>query len=95
MCALRCMIGSVMPHAWKEREDLAKADLDIAAGERRVAEQIALIEQMTRKGQNTTEASRLLRNYDETLEQFRFHRQLILDEIARQEGPDPSDIPDP
>ena len=89
------MIGSVMPYAWKEREDLAKAEIDITAGEMRVAEQIALIEWMTNKGQDTTEARRLLRNYDETLEQFQVHRQLILDEIVRQERHEPSGTPDP
>ncbi len=77
-----------MPHAWKEHQDLAKAEADIAAGERRVAEQILRLEELSRDSHDTTEAERLLRNFEETLEQFRVHRQLILDEIARQEGPD-------
>jgi len=81
------MIGSAMPHAWKEREDLAKAEIDVAEGERRLAQQITLIQAMAKKGHDTEEATKLLWNYMQTLEQFRRHRQLSLDEIERQEGP--------
>jgi len=89
------MIGSTMPHAWKEREDLAKADIDIAEGEKRVAEQIALVERLAAHGHDLTEAKKLLQNYEQTLEAFQAHRQIILDEIARQEGPEPQHTPIP
>lgn len=75
-----------MPHVWTERDHLAKADMDIAAGEKRVAEQIALIEWMTKKGQDTAEAEKLLRTLEQTLETWREHRQNILDAIARENG---------
>jgi hypothetical protein len=62
---------------------LAKADRDIAEGERRVAEQIILIEQMRKDGHDTTLAKELLRNLEQTLEQWYAHRQLILDALGR------------
>ena len=80
-----------MPHAWKERQHLDRADADIAAGEGRVTEQIALIERLAVQGQNTTEAQKLLQSYQETLETWREHRQLIVEEIERLEGPDHED----
>jgi phage-related minor tail protein len=78
-----------MSHTWKEREDLAQADRHIAEGERRSAEQQRLIEQIAEAGQSTAEAKRLLWNFEETLDQFRVHRQLILDEMGHQEGSEP------
>ena len=87
----QAIIRSAMPHAWTEHEHLAKADIDIAAGEKRVAEQIALIAWMARKGQDTAEAEKLLRTLERTLETWRDHRRLILEAIARQEGPDRAD----
>ena len=78
-----------MPQASKEREDLAQADQHIAEGEARLAEQRRLIGQMTENGQDSAEAEKLARNFEETLEQFYVHRQLILNEIARQEGSEP------
>ncbi|QRM31374.1 hypothetical protein [Microvirga sp. VF16] len=84
-----------MPNDWKERENLAKIDADIAEAERRVAQQINLIRRMTLKRQETGEATKLLWNYMQALEQWRRHRQLILDEIARQEGPEPEAPPVP
>jgi hypothetical protein len=61
---------------------LAKADRDIAEGERRVAEQIILIEQMRKDGHDTTLAKEFLRNLEQTLEQWYAHRQLILDALG-------------
>jgi len=73
----------------KEREDLAKVDLDIAEGERRVNEQIALIERLAEHGHDVTEAKKLLQNYETTLEAWREHRHLIIEEIERLEGRKP------
>jgi len=67
----------------QERDHLAQADQYIAEGEMRVAEQKALIERMTEQGQDTALAEEFLRNLEQTLEQFRNHRQLILDAIAQ------------
>jgi len=41
-----------------------------------VTEQIALIEEVTRDGHDTTEARKLLRNYETTLEAWREHPRL-------------------
>ena len=71
----------------KERDDLARADQQIADGERRLSDQVLLIERMIKHGHDTTEAKRLLQNYEETLKQWHCHRQLIIHEIARLEGP--------
>ena len=69
----------------QEREDLIAADLHLAAGEQRIAEQIALIQTMTRQGHDTALARDLLRVLEETLVTWQDHRQLILDAIARHE----------
>jgi hypothetical protein len=71
-----------MPNAHKEREDLAKAEANIAEAERRVAQQITLIGWMAQKGQETEEATKLLWTHMQALQHHRRQRQLILDEIA-------------
>jgi hypothetical protein len=69
-----------------ECEHLIMADRHLADGEKRVANQIDLIAWMIQKDHDITEAQKLLRNFEETLEQWHVHRQLILAEIARQEA---------
>ena len=86
MRANRYMIGSAMPYAWKEREELAKVERDIVEGERLAAEQVLRIGWMAKRGHDTKEAEKLLRNCEQSLEQLRRHQQLILDEIVRREG---------
>ncbi|MPR11604.1 hypothetical protein FS320_32120 [Microvirga tunisiensis] len=78
-----------MPDAWEDREDLATVDVHIAAGERLVAKQSVLIEQMAERAHDTAEAERLLQDYEHLLQTWRRHRQLMLDEIMRQEGREP------
>jgi hypothetical protein len=80
------MIVGAMPDLQQEQLDLDRADLHIAQGERRVAEQILLIERMGRKGHDTAEAEKLLRNFEQTLENWRDHRRLILDALERGEA---------
>ncbi|WP_262271551.1 hypothetical protein [Microvirga yunnanensis] len=69
----------------QEREDLIAADRHLAAGEQRIAAQLALIQRMTRDGYDTTLARDLLRVLDETMATWQEHRRLILDAIARHE----------
>ena len=69
----------------REREDLIVADRHLAAGEQRIAEQIALIQRLTEHGFNTATARDLLRLLEETMVTWREHRQLILDAIARHQ----------
>lgn len=82
------MIGNAMSRMWKERKDPAEVDVQITKGERRLAQQITLIQWMTKKGQDTEEVAKLLWHYQQALEQLRWHRQLISDDIAPLEGPD-------
>jgi hypothetical protein len=77
------MMTIVMVDKQKEREDLAKADQDIADGERRVAEQIILIERMRKDGRDTVLAEEFLRMLEQTLEQWNVHRRLILEALAQ------------
>ena len=78
-----------MPDAWEDREDLATVDVHIAAGERLVAKQIVLIEQMAGRAHDMAEAERLLQDYEHLLQTWRRHRQLMLKEIMRHAGREP------
>ncbi|WP_262031495.1 hypothetical protein [Microvirga sp. Mcv34] len=72
-----------MVNIQQEREYLILADRHLAEGKRRIAEQIVLIQNLTRCGHDTTEAKKLLQNFEDTLEIWHTHRGLILDAIAR------------
>jgi len=72
-----------------EREHLARADRDIAAGERRISAQELLIERLRRDGHDTGEAERLLVTLQQSLETWRGHRDLILQAIDRLERTPP------
>jgi len=72
-----------MPDLDQEHAHLALADRHLAEGERRVADQSALIRRMSGQGHDTAMAREFLKVLEQTLEQWRIHRQLILDAIAR------------
>ena len=67
-----------------EQEALARAERDIADGERRVTDQIVLIEALRRDGHDVSEAEKLLQTFLETLVAWHGHRDEILVELARQ-----------
>lgn len=73
----------VMTDPVKEAADLAKADEDIAAGEKRLADQISLIEELKYRGESTEEAEKVRHTFEEVLKVFRAHRQLIVDALKR------------
>jgi hypothetical protein len=75
-----------MPNLEQERLDLDAADRHLAEGERRITDLILRIEDQTAEGRDTTEARKLLRNFEQTMETWRVHRQLIADAVAREEG---------
>lgn len=75
-----------MPDPALEREHLAKAERDIAEGERRITRQMLLIERMHQEGHDTTEAERLLLSLRETLAEWQAHREKILQELERHNG---------
>ncbi|WP_046867804.1 hypothetical protein [Microvirga massiliensis] len=77
-----------MPDLHQERLDLDRADRHLAEGERRITDLILRIEDQTAQGRDTTEARKLLRNFEQTMETWRVHRQLIADAIARAQPPD-------
>ena len=68
-----------------ERANLAKSDLDIAEGERRIQDQTCLVERLRRNGAATDTAEQLLHNLQQTLTVWKTHRDLILQEIKRLE----------
>jgi hypothetical protein len=68
-----------MPKTLNRCAVLAKIDRDIAACERHVAEQIALIKWMREECLDTTLAQSLLFNLEEILEHWHAHRELILE----------------
>jgi hypothetical protein len=69
-----------------ERQHLAKADRNIAAGEKRIARQVELIEEMRATGQGVVEAEKLLAALRQCLETWRVHRDEILRTIIRLES---------
>ena len=70
----------------RERMTLAHADEDIAAGERRVAAQMLVIEHLRASGEDTSLAEKLLVNLQATLTEWRTHRELIVQRIAELNG---------
>lgn len=77
-----------MPDLQTEREHLSDADRDIAGGERRITDQLLLIERLRQGGHDTGDAERLLLTLRQTLEAWHGHRETILNEIARLEDAD-------
>ncbi len=69
-----------------ERQHLAQAENDIAEGERRVTNQILLIDEMRRDGHDTAEAERYLQTLRETLAVWYDHRDMILRELERHDA---------
>ena len=76
-----------MPDLEQERAHLALADRHITVGERRDADQARLIEHLAKRGYDTAAARDLLWLLEETLMNWRGHRQLILEMIARDTRP--------
>lgn len=68
-----------------ERDQLAKADLDLEQGRDRYRNQRDLVEAMQFKGQDTRQAERLVELLGQTLQQWECHRGLILQRIDHLE----------
>lgn len=70
-----------------EKQNLAKADRDIAEGERRIAEQTVLLNKMSKSGMgDLSSAQQLLTSLKQTLQTWKDHRAIILETIAAIEG---------
>ncbi|WP_201833803.1 hypothetical protein [Microvirga zambiensis] len=72
-----------MPDLNLDREHLAKAERDIAEGERRVTRQMILIEKLRHDGHDTVEAEHLLLTLETTLAEWQAHREEILRDLER------------
>ena len=70
----------------QERAHLAKADLDIVEGQRRITAQELRIQEMRLNGRNTLCAEELLGTLQATLVQWCAHREEILRTIRRLES---------
>jgi len=70
----------------REQLALAKADRDIAAGEDRIRDQVALADRLREKGEDSARAERLLDLLRETLAAWETHRELIVARIAELEA---------
>lgn len=70
----------------EERSHLAKAEQDVAEGERRLAAQTDLAERLKRLGHDSEQAESLLLTFMETLQAWRAHRDEIRRSLARLES---------
>ena len=70
----------------QEQAHLARADLDIADGQRRITAQELRIQEMRLNGRDTLRAEELLVTLHETLVQWHAHREEILRTIRRLEA---------
>jgi hypothetical protein len=70
----------------REHRTLVQADEDISEGERRVAAQMLLLEQLRADGHDTRLAEKLLASLQATLTEWRTHRELIVKRIAQLNG---------
>ena len=77
-----------------ERDQLAKAELDIAQGQDRYRNQQDLVEALQFRGQDSKQAERLADLMGQTLEQWECHRQLIRQRIDHLEELNRTSIPD-
>lgn len=79
-------LGFGMLSLAQEQAHLAKAELDIADGQRRIAAQELRIQAMRHKGHDTRRAEELLATLQDTLVQWHAHRDEILRTILRLEA---------
>ncbi|MHC2336800.1 hypothetical protein [Bradyrhizobium sp. USDA 4454] len=69
-----------------ERQQLSIADEHVAKAERVIGEQVALIENLRRDGQDTKLAEQTLRVFEANLQVMREHRELIVGAIEGLQG---------
>jgi hypothetical protein len=68
------------------RRHLARAEIHIAEGERRIDRQAALVARLRRSGQNAAQAEALLTTLRQTLASWQGHRDAIRRIVADLEG---------
>jgi hypothetical protein len=67
-------------------EQLAQADQHLTACERLLGNLVAHIDETSVRGEDTAALDRMLRLFQDTLEQWQAHQQVILDAIVRLTG---------
>ena len=77
-----------------ERIQLEKADVDIEQGRKRYLNQQDLVTELQFRGQDTRQAERLVELLEQTLLQWEFHRNLILQRIDHLQELNRTSIPD-
>lgn len=75
-----------MPDIATERAHLATAERDIAAGEERIFRQAEMVARLRMANEDTAQAEALLRNFRQTLQGWRMHRDQIVRLIASLES---------
>jgi hypothetical protein len=68
-----------------ERDHLVLAERHISEGESRIAQQAGLVQRLHGAGQQVAAAQMLLENFEQILESWKDHRDLILTTIVRLE----------
>lgn len=77
-----------------ERQQLAKAEIDLGQGRTRYENQLALVAALKSAGRNVEQAERLAELLEQTLQQWEAHRALILQRIAHLESLNRMSVPD-
>ena len=77
-----------------ERIQLEKADVDLEQGRKRYLNQQDLVAELQFRGQDTRQAERLVELLEQTLLQWEFHRNLILQRIDHLQELNRTSIPD-
>jgi len=77
-----------------ERIQLEKADVDIEQGRKRYLNQQDLVTELQFRGQDTRQAEHLVELLEQTLLQWEFHRNLILQRIDHLQELNRTSIPD-
>jgi hypothetical protein len=77
--------GHFMLNLDQNRTALVQVDADLVAAEQRLARQLARIDRLRMKGQDTVQAEALLAGLEQTLTGWQVRRALLLAEIVRQE----------
>jgi hypothetical protein len=67
----------------KERAKLVSADLAVVEGEMRVRDQMALIQDLRREGEDTALAEAVLSAFQTALSDWQAHREATLKRLAR------------
>jgi hypothetical protein len=78
-----------MPNETGSQGELDKADDAIASAERRIADQLILIQRLRERDEDTSDAVKLLLSMREALHRLRAHRERVFAQARRRVGDKP------